>query len=172
MHSNPINQQHGEPGGDTESSMEVDEGPINPSTPPGHITNIPDQAIQEACEELEYIVHPDHHNKRILRSLHTFYNIVYQVLSQDPSVRPRLASQEEYLSNVKHMGEERFIDLLRDLAKTNSWRDLFKNGTFLSPFGLCTLILFCILDIFFKQRPVGSSRSRWIESEESVNGMK
>ena len=87
-------------------------------------------------------------------------------------MRPRLASQEEYLSNVKHMGDERFIDLLRDLAKANSWRDLFKNGTFLSPFCLCTLILFCILDIFFKPRPVGSFRSRWIESEDSVNGTK
>jgi len=173
MHSNPINQQHGEPGGDTESSMEVDEGPINPSTPPRHITstNIPDQAIQKACKSLGRNIRPDDDNEHILLSLDVVWYLVYQALSQDPSVRPRLASEEEYLSNVK-MGEEQFLDLLRDLAKTNSWRDLLTNGTFLSPFGLCTLILFCILDIFFKQRPVGSSQLRWIESKESANGMK
>jgi len=139
MHSNPSNQQHGEPGGHTESSMEVDEGPINPSTPPRHITNanIPDQAIQEACEDLGRIIRPDDHNMRILLWLGVVWFLVYQALSQDPNVSPRLASEDEYRSNVKHMGEERFFDLLRDLAKTNSWRDLFKNSTFLSLFGLC-----------------------------------
>ena len=151
--------------------MEVDEGPINPSTPPRH-TCIPDEAIQKACERLGLNVRPDHDDEHIEQSLDVVRAIVRGALLQDPDVRPRLASEDEYRSNVKHMGEKQFIDILRDLAKTNSWRNLLENGTFLSPFGPCTLILFCILDVFLKKGPVESSQSRWIESEDSVNGTK
>ena len=171
MHSNPRSQQRRAPGGDTESLMEVDEGPINPSTPPRH-TCIPDEAIQEVCEGLGFHVRPDYDDSRIGRSLDVVWSIVCRALSQDPDVCQRLASVDEYRSNVKHMGEKQFIDILRDLAKMNSWRNLLENGTFLSPFCPCTLILFCILDVFLKQCPVESSQSRWIESEDSVNGTK
>ncbi|KIM54460.1 hypothetical protein SCLCIDRAFT_376421 [Scleroderma citrinum Foug A] len=126
MHSNPRNQQRRAPGGDTESLMEVDEGPINPSTPPRH-TCIPDEAIQEASERLGLNVRPDHDDRFIEQSLDVVWVIVRRALSQDPDVRQRL---------------------------TNFWRNLLEN------------------DVFLKQRPVESSQSRWIESEDSVNGMR
>ncbi|KIM51727.1 hypothetical protein SCLCIDRAFT_605891 [Scleroderma citrinum Foug A] len=153
MHSNPSNQQRRAPGGDTESLMEVDEGPINPSTPPRH-TCIPDEVIQEVCEGLGFHVRPDYDDSRIGRSLDVVWSIVCRALSQDPDVCQRLASVDEYRSNVKHMGEKQFIDILRDLAKMNSWRNLLEN------------------DVFLKQCPVESSQSRWIENEDSVNGME
>jgi hypothetical protein len=54
---------------------------------------------------------------------------VRDALQEDPNLKARLANENQFKENVKKKDEQQFINLLRDIAKKESWRDLLQNGT-------------------------------------------
>jgi len=65
-------------------------------------------------------------------------------LAQDPKLKGRLASEEEFRDNVARKGEKTFIGSLRAMAAdsdtqgSKAWKDLFEDGT---SFSLASSIL-------------------------------
>jgi len=120
----------------SEVPMEVDEpaaGPttpkksILPSTPPR--VSIPETAVQTLREVLDDIIIPTSEDDRIQRHLGTVWFAVHEALSQDETKNTRLADEAQFLENVNEIGKEPFINLLRNMARRQYWRDLLENGT-------------------------------------------
>jgi hypothetical protein len=116
-----------------ESLMQVDEPPDHltilstPSSPvPPPNVGIPDQAVERACKDLAYFSNPNNDRTVTLRSLDTAWSIVCGALCLDLPLRGRLASNDEFQENVRCNGQERFINVLRDTARRESWRGFFK----------------------------------------------
>ena len=101
------------------------------------LANIPTQFIQEACEQLAWIIRPEKDDNWIRRSLNIVRTIVQDVLKQDPDLKDHLANESKFFEKVKNSpgGEQGFIKSLRDMAKDNSWERLFNDGTSFSSFG-------------------------------------
>jgi len=136
---------------DDEVPMEVDEpaaaGPttpkksILPSTPTR--ASIPETSFQTLCEVLDDIILPTSEDDRIQRHLGTIWYNVHEALSQDETKNTRLADEAQFLKNVNEIGKESFINLLRDMARRQSWRDLLENGTYYFRLISSTLIVPC-----------------------------
>jgi hypothetical protein len=116
------------------SIMEAHDPVSDPSVKLEHTTSvkplkldIPDQAIQEVSELLERKIVPEDPNDMFLWEIWLF---VYATLSRCPELSGVIANREEYDDNVKRQGEEEFLELVRDSARRNSWRDLLRNGIF------------------------------------------
>jgi hypothetical protein len=92
--------------------------------------DLPDQVIQKACKELERIILPDDEDDDIQGRLDSVWVSVRKALSRHPELKGAIANEEEFKTNVKGLGEVQFIELLRDLARRKSWRDLLDNGIF------------------------------------------
>ena len=136
MHSSP-HTQLGQLEDDM-SLMQIDELAdhlARPSTPPSPTPppqrsrlGIPDQAIENACKRLGRNVDPDDDEDEVRESLNVVWTIVNDALSHDMALS--LTDLGEFRENVKRKGEQRFIYLLRDMARKKSWGDLLENGTF------------------------------------------
>ncbi|KAI0255537.1 hypothetical protein BJV78DRAFT_682468 [Lactifluus subvellereus] len=123
-----------------ESPMQVDEPadhlansstPLSPTPPPKRpIGSIPDEAILEACQNLERNVSPGDDDARILVNLKTVWFLVHMALSQNPTLSGCLANLNEFRVNVKREGEQQFVGFLRKTARDKSWQDLFENKVF------------------------------------------
>jgi hypothetical protein len=88
------------------------------------------RAVKDACEFLARNINADADNATISRALFFVPVAVCMALREDTKLAEELANEDEFLQNVKREGEEKFIDLLRDMARRGSWHDLFGNGTF------------------------------------------
>src|SRR5579863_7450500 len=120
--------------------------------------------ISEMCEDLERNVKIGHDDARIRRSLKYVWlavNHALLILAKDPSMGTLLANKEEFQQNVKQKGEQQFIELLRDIAEKNSWRDLLENGTFFLSFDLERSDHLLSLDVFLKRNLEVSGQSQW-----------
>jgi hypothetical protein len=113
------------------SLMQVDE-PVpathvksTPLSTPSRVS-VPEEAVQELGKELEVYIQSSLSNDRIL--CHVWIS-VHDALKRDQTLRTRLANQDEFKENVKKSGEDQFIDLLKDIAKRRSWRELLENST-------------------------------------------
>jgi hypothetical protein len=133
--------------------MDVDEpaavGPstpkksIPPSTPPRG--SIPETAVQQLGSVLELILQSTLDSKVVLP--HVWF-AVNGVLSQDETMNTRLVDQVQFLKNVDKIGVESFINLLRDIQRMKSWRDLLENGTYCLHLISSTLIVPCFQTYF------------------------
>ncbi len=109
---------------------------------------VPDYAVREMGDQLERFV-PQLYDNSFPPFLVWFF--VNNAL-RHPEQKGLVANQEEFKENVKHLGEETFINLLRDVETRKDWPSLLRNGTaysflILSPFHAHTspLMSKCIL---------------------------
>jgi len=135
--------------------MEVDEpavaGPTTPKTSILPLTppkvSIPETAVQALGAFLEAVLVeavlevPPTLDPRLV--LGTIWNSVHEVLSQDETMKTRVADKAQFLNNVNEIGKESFIDLLRDTKRKKSWRDLLENSTYSFRLISSTLIVPC-----------------------------
>jgi len=141
---------------DDEVPMEVDEpaaaGPTTPkkSIPPSTTPRvyIPEAAFETLHEVLNDIILPTSKDDRIQRHLGTIWLAVHKALSQDETKNTRLADEAQFLKNVNEIGKGSFINLLRDMARRQSWRDLLENGTYSFRLISSTLIVPCFQRCF------------------------
>jgi hypothetical protein len=114
---------------------------VDPSTPQRgtpsktRLANIPKQAVENACKYLRRNVLKDDDDDDILDALEVVHMVVNDALEQDPKLKDRLASEEEFRDNVTRKGEKNFIDSLRAMAANSdtqgskAWHELFEDGT-------------------------------------------
>ena len=158
-----------------ESLMQVDElvddytSPPTPTVTESRIC-ISDEVFQEMCEGLERNVKISDDDARIRRSMNAVWIIVKDALAKDLSMSTLLANQEEFQQNVKQKGEQQFIDLLRDTAEKNSWRDLLENGTSFLSFDPERSDHLLSPDVFLKRNLEDPDQSQWSLSPASVDG--
>ena len=115
---------------DDASHMDID---VDQTGPPGIYQpniSVSETTIQRACGGLAALIYPHDRDDTIRRSLNSVWGLVHGALCQDQQHRGRLANQNEYQINVNHFGEDKFCQLLRDIAKKKNWKDLFQHGTF------------------------------------------
>jgi len=101
------------------------------------LANIPKQAVEKASKFLRRIISPDDDDDddEILNALNHVWLRVQEALEQDPKVKNRLASKDEFRDSVRRNGEKKFIDSLRTMAVNSdtqgakAWDDLFEDGT-------------------------------------------
>jgi len=117
---------------------------IPPSTPPR--VSIPETTVQALGAFLEAVLVPLTLDPGLV--LGSIWNSVHEVLSQDETMKTRVADKAQFLKNVNEIGKESFINLLRDMARRQSWRDLLKNGTYSFRLISSTLIVPCFQRCF------------------------
>ena len=88
-----------------------------------------EKVTQFTCRKLASIIHNDDSYDDIRRSFDLVFFLVRNLLSEDKQFRGRLASEDEYQSNVKDFNEDNFVQLLKDAAKKKKWDDLFHHST-------------------------------------------
>jgi hypothetical protein len=99
------------------------------------LANIPRQAVEKACKSLRRLIFKDDDDDEILGALEHVWIGVKGALEQDPKLKERLASEEEFRDNVTMKGEKSFIDSLRAMAANSdtqgskAWHKLFEDGT-------------------------------------------
>ena len=81
-----------------------------------------------------------------------------------------LASLEEFLQNVRQKSEKEFIDLLKDMAKKKTWRDLLENGTSFLSSTLERSDHLLFPDVFWKRVPESLDQPQWSLSPASQDG--
>jgi hypothetical protein len=149
--------------------------PTRPTPPSTQSTIcISEQTIQEMCENLELFSHiiKTGDDARIRRSLGHVWFTVRRALQEDPNLKARLASEDQFKENVKQNDEQQFIDLLRDIAKKQSWRDLLQNGTSFLYFDLKCSDRVLSPDLFLNKDFVDPTQPQWSLSEASEIGAR
>ena len=91
---------------------------------------------------LKRIIQPDDEDEDIKDSLAKVWITVNDALEAHVKGK-RLATRDEFFTNVKERGENVFIKVLRDAVKNNTWQDLLDNGTSFLPPNLKQLVTFC-----------------------------
>jgi len=117
------------------------------------------------CERLQRYIQPDDSDKAILGSLGTIWVNVNKALKEDPILKMRLADQDKFEENVKSKGEEKFIVLLKDMAKKKNWQDLLENGTSFLSSGLTPFNHGLFPDVFLKPE-----EPAWNRTPASMDG--
>ena len=114
----------------------VDPPTSQSSTPSStRLANIPKEAVEEAADFLRRNVLFKDDDDKILKSLKYVWFNVQGALENDPELKKRLASKEEFHANVTKKGEKTFIDTLRTMAANSdtqgskAWEYLFEDGT-------------------------------------------
>jgi hypothetical protein len=149
--------------------------PTRPTPPSTQSTIcISEQTIQEMCENLELFSHiiKTGDDARIRRSLGHVWFTVRRALQEDPNLKARLASEDQFKENVKQNDEQQFIDLLRDIAKKQSWRDLLQNGTSFLYFDLECSDRILSPDVFLNKDFVDPTQPQWRLSSASEIGAR
>ena len=99
------------------------------------LANIPKQAVEKASKSLRKNISPKDDDDEILDALNHVWIGVKGALAQDPKLKGRLASEEEFRDNVARKGEKTFIGSLRAMAAdsdtqgSKAWEVLFEDGT-------------------------------------------
>jgi len=184
MSSNPHAQRPLQPVHDVfrETPMQVDdtadnnENPTTPTrpTPPSTKSTIciSEQTIQKMCRHLERNITTDDDDDWIRQSLGQVFVAVRNALQEDPNLKARLASEAQFNENVKKEGEQQFINLLRDIAKKESWRDLLQNGTSFPYSDLECSDRVLSPDVFLNSNFADPSQPKWSLSEASEIGAR
>jgi len=124
------------------------------------------------CENLDRIIRPGDDDARIRRSLRHVFVAVCDALAEDPNRKARLANRDQFGENVKQNDEQQFINLLRDIAKKESWRDLLQNGTSFLYFELKCSDRVLSPDVFLNKNFVDPTQPKWRLSEASEIGAR
>jgi hypothetical protein len=95
---------------------------------------------------------------------------VNKALKEDPILKTRLADKDKFQENVKSKGEEKFIELLKDMAKKKNWQDLLENGTSSLSSGLKPSNRGLSQDVFLK--PEEREERGWNTTPASMDGAK
>jgi hypothetical protein len=120
----------------SEVRMQVDEPaagePATPKkfslpTPPK--VSMTETTFRDLCQDLDIDVCPTYSDDLIRRRLGRIWFTVNQALSKDKSLHPHLANQDQFRKNLDKIGEMSFVELLKDIARRQSWRDLLEHGT-------------------------------------------
>jgi hypothetical protein len=132
--------------------MVVDErgdGDTNPSTPKRSThpstqprVSVPESTVQSVGKLLESYTQFYDANGNVKAFLHLVWFTVHDALEAHVKGK-RLATRDEFFTNVKERGENVFIKVLRDAVKNNTWQDLLDNGTSFLPPNLKQLVTFC-----------------------------
>ena len=116
-----------------EDPADNNESPSTPKrpTPPSTQSTIciSEQTIQKMCKRLHRCLSADDDYDEIRDILGLVSVIVRDALAEDPNLKPRLVNENQFKENVNNVGEQQFINLLKDIAKKGSWQDLPQNGT-------------------------------------------
>ena len=80
----------------------------------------------------------------------------------------RLANQDKFEENVKSKGEDKFIELLKDIAKKKNWQDLLENGTSFLSSGLKPSNRALSPDVFLKPEVPASPLNTALASMEGA----
>jgi|SRR5712671_5202810 len=129
----------------------------------------PQQAINDACEDLQHFFSNRRNDDRFRANLDYMWLIVRSALLHDLTLVGKLADNKEFLANVKRNGEGEFIDLMKRTANDGSWEDLLGHGTLFVWFYLTRPAYGFCSDVFFK-RPIASAEPDI--SPESMNGVQ
>jgi len=108
----------------------------------------------------------------IRESLDMVFFAVSHALQEDSNLKARLANDDQFNKNVKKKDEQQFINLLRDIAKKGSWRDLLQNGTSFLYFDLKCSDRVLSPDVFFNNDFVDPTQPQWSLSEASEIGAR
>jgi hypothetical protein len=181
MFSNPHAQQPLQSGDDVfgGAPMQLDdpadnnENPTTPTrpTPPSTQSTIciSEQTIQKMCKKLERLIRTDDDDDWVLN---TVFVALRDALEEDPNRKARLANEDQFKENVKKEGEQQFINLLRDIAKKESWRDLLQNGTSFLYFDLKCSDRVLSPDVFLNKDFVDPAQPQWRLSSASEIGAR
>jgi hypothetical protein len=151
----------------------------NPSTPrrptpPSTQSRIciSEQTIQKMCKQVERSIRPEDDDDWIRQSLGLVFAAVRNALAEDPNRKACLASEDQFKKNVKKKDEQQFINLLRDIAKKESWRDLLQNGTSFLYFDLECSDRILSPDVFLNKDFVDPTQPQWRLSSASEIGAR
>jgi hypothetical protein len=126
--------------GDGDTNPSTPKRSTNPSTQPR--VSVPESTVQSVVKWLKRIIQPDDEDEDIKDSLAKVWITVNDALEAHVKGK-RLATRDEFFTNVKERGENVFIKVLRDAVKNNTWQDLLDNGTSFLPPNLKQLVTFC-----------------------------
>jgi hypothetical protein len=133
---------------------------------------ISEQTIQKMCKNLERLIRTDDDDDCVLEFLDYVFFAVRNALQEDPNRKARLANEDQFKENVKKEGEQQFINLLRDIAKKGSWRDLLPNRTSFSYFNLKCSDRVLSPDVFLNKDFVDPTQPRCSLSSASEIGAR
>jgi hypothetical protein len=158
---------------DTADNNENPTTPTRPTPPSTQSTIcISEQTIQKMCKYLERYIRTDDDDDWIRQSLVNIFVTVREALQEDPKLKARLANEAQFKENVKKEGEQQFINLLRDIAKKESWRDLLQNGTSFLYFDLKCSDRVLSPDVFLNSNFADPAKRKWRLSEASEIGAR
>ena len=184
MFSNPHARQLLQSGDDVfggapmqvEDPADNNEDPSTPKrpTPPSTQSTIciSEQTIQKMCKKLERLIRTDDDDDCVLESLDIVFVSVRNALQEDPNRKARLANEDQFKENVKKEGEQQFFNLLRDIAKKGSWRDLLPNRTSFSYFNLKCSDRVLSPDVFLNKDFIDPTQPRCSLSSASEIGAR
>jgi hypothetical protein len=90
--------------------------------------SIPETVVQTLCEALDDNIQPTFNDDDIRRRLDDVWFIVHNAISEDQTLRARLTDRDQFRKRVEEIGEQSFIDSLKDMARRKSWLDLLENS--------------------------------------------
>jgi len=90
--------------------------------------SIPETTVQALCEALDDIIQPTFNDDDIQHRLGDVWFIVHNALSEDQTLGTRLTDRDQFRKRIDTIGEESFIESLKDMARRKSWRDLLENS--------------------------------------------
>ena len=147
--------------------------PTRPTPPSTQSTIcISEQTIQGMCEGLEHLIRPGDDDAWIRRFLVNVFVTVRDALQEDPNLKARLANEDQFKENVKKKDEQQFINLLRDIARKESWRDLLQNGTSFLYFDLMCSDRVLSPEVFVNSNFVDPTQPQWSLSSASEIGAR
>jgi hypothetical protein len=91
---------------------------------------------------------------------------IYEALSQDEILKTCLVNEGQFLKNVNEIGMESFINLLRDMARRQSWLDLLENSMY------CLCLISSTLIVLFPEIFLKKLVPQWDLSLASKNGVQ
>jgi hypothetical protein len=158
---------------DTADNNENPTTPTRPTPPSTQSTIcISEQTIQNMCKHLERNIKTDDDDDWIRQSLYFVFILVRGALEEDPNLKARLANKDQFKENVKKKDEQQFINLLRDIAKKESWQDLLQNGTSFLYFDLKCSDRVLSPDVFLNSNFVDPTQPQWSLAEASEIGAR
>lgn len=73
-----------------------------------------------------------------------FHSSVHFFLQKDPALKELAVTWEVFEKNVERQGEGAFYQLLREVAISQDWRRVLKNGIFLDFIAVTNLLISCV----------------------------
>jgi hypothetical protein len=145
------------------------------------LANIPKQAVEKAFKSLKRNISPEDDDGEIQDGLNVVWVEVHRVLEQDPKMKNKLASNDEFRDNLRRKGEKPFFGSLRAMAKNcdtqgnKAWEDLFEDGGYIALFGSNHSDCILCPEVFLKQMQVpdvGSSSKDITPAQEGTQSLQ